>query len=484
MNQYHCMMLIALLGFLAVAGFLWRSSCIYGLGYPLDDAWIHQTYARNLVQYGEWSFIPGTPSAGSTAPLWTTMIAFGLALGLDPAYWTYGIGLTLLVLLGWLCFRWFTSRSIAVPPWGCLLASLVVLEWHLVWAAVSGMETLAFSALCVAVLWLMEKESWKPISIGILIGIGVWLRPGAITLILPLGIIMITRRKSMRWESILAVAFGMAVTIGPYLVFNYLLTDRLWPNTFYAKQSEYAILRQTSLITRFGKQLVQPLVGVGSILIPGVFLIAVRNVRERDWMRLAPIVWVFAYLGMYAERMPVTYQHGRYAIPVIPVLLVVGMGGVARWAQLNSPITLRRFVSRFWILSSLAILTAFLFIGATAYGEDVAIIETEMVAAAKWIAGNTESSALVAAHDIGALGYFGERDLVDLAGLVSPEVIPFIRDEDALTDYLDQRAADYLLTFPGWYPRLVQEAVPIYVTEGEFSPAAGGENMVLYQWGR
>ena len=45
------------------------------------------------------------------------------------------------------------------------------------------------------------------------------------------------------------------------------------------------------------------------------------------------------------------------------------------------------------------------------------------------MAHNTPPDALIAAHDIGAVGYFGQRRLLDLAGLVSPEVIPFIRDE-------------------------------------------------------
>jgi hypothetical protein len=28
------------------------------IGFPLDDSWIHQSYARNLALPGEWSFLP------------------------------------------------------------------------------------------------------------------------------------------------------------------------------------------------------------------------------------------------------------------------------------------------------------------------------------------------------------------------------------------------------------------------------------------
>ena len=63
--------------------------------------------------------------------------------------------------------------------------------------------------------------------------------------------------------------------------------------------------------------------------------------------------------------------------------------------------------------------------------------------------------ALVAAHDIGAIGYFARRPLLDLAGLVTPEVIPFIRDEPLLLAFILDREAAYVVTFPSWYPEMI-----------------------------
>ncbi len=89
---------------------------------------------------------------------------------------------------------------------------------------------------------------------------------------------------------------------------------------------------------------------------------------------------------------------------------------------------------------------------------------------------------MIAAHDIGALGYFGGRPILDLAGLVNPEVIPFIRDQGELQTYLDARGADYLMTFPDWYPDLIEGLTPIYQSGAPFSPELGGENMAVYRW--
>src|SRR5258708_15815637 len=75
------------------------------VGFPLDDAWIHQTYARNLGLHGEFSFVPGQPSAGSTSPLWTGLLAMGYLLRINPLVWTYGLGAVLLALNAWLVYR-------------------------------------------------------------------------------------------------------------------------------------------------------------------------------------------------------------------------------------------------------------------------------------------------------------------------------------------------------------------------------------------
>jgi hypothetical protein len=95
---------------------------------------------------------------------------------------------------------------------------------------------------------------------------------------------------------------------------------------------------------------------------------------------------------------------------------------------------------------------------------------------------NISSDALLAVHDIGALGYYVPNPLVDLAGLITPDVIPFIRDEPRLEDYLDSRRAEYLIAFPGLYPQLTSERTPVFEAGLELAPLEFEENMQVYRW--
>ena len=456
---------------------------VAGLGFPLDDAWIHQTYARNLALRGEWAFLPGVPSAGSTAPLWTAVLALGYLLRVDPYVWALAWGTVLLAAIGWVGWRWLEARAPGLRRVAWVVGVLLVAEWHLAWAGASGMETLAQALVVLLTFYGLERR-WPPFALGLTVGAGVWIRPDAAVLLLAVGWCLVFQRQN-RAPSLarrsLAVAAGVAILAVPYLGFNLLLSGQAWPSTFYAKQAEYASLLGQPLGLRVLQQWGIGLVGAGAVLVPGLAVGLWRDLSGRRWDRLAPGMWWLAFLMLYAIRLPVTYQHGRYAMPAIPVLVVLGLETVLAMLSAASG-WVPRVLSRTWAVACVVVALAFLALGARAYGQDVAVIQTEMVATARWIEANTASGDLIAAHDIGAVGYFAGRRLLDLAGLISPEVLPFLRDEAALEAYLDAQGADYLMTFPGWYPHLAEGRTPVYQSRAPFAPASGGENMAVYAW--
>jgi hypothetical protein len=469
---------ISVLGYLLAAGFTFR------LGFPLDDAWIHQTYARNLVEYGEWSFIPHQTSGGSTAPLWSVLLAPGFLIGLSPLAWTYLLGMIILIILALLSDA--SVRHLAPDyhpkfPW---VGIFMALEWHLVWAAASGMETLLSGLLVTLVLVMLALGVKNYLAIGLLIGISVWVRPDLATLLGPAVFVVFLSSSDIknRLAGFFMLLMGFGVILTFYLFFNLFIAGTPFPNTFYAKQAEYGVLQNISYISRFFNISLLPVTGAGVILLPGVILMAIEAIKKRNWAILAGLIWFLGYIALYAWRLPVTYQHGRYLIPAMPIFFLYGLAGMSliRLVQLKQ--NWKWILLKVWQFSTGVAVLAFWLLGARAYATDVAVIESEMVATAHWVSENIPSNALIAAHDIGALGFFAPRNLLDLAGLVSPEVIPFIRDEIKISHYLDQKKVEYLITFPDWYPNLVDDLNLAFSSRGQFAPKLGQENMSIYYW--
>ncbi len=476
---------LVLASVISVAGYLFWSQAVYKTGFPLDDAWIHQTYARNLAESGEWFFSPGIRSAGSTSPFYTILLSAGYLVELNTFMWTF--------MLGWLCLLGialtgsaiFKAFEISIPKPGLWIGIFLIFEWHLVWAAVSGMETLLFAWFVLLTLSYTLRKPVNWFITGLLVGSSVWLRPDGITLLGP--IVFAIYFSEIGWKNrlraIFLVSIGVFILVAAYAYFNSWLGGGLIPNTFSAKQAEYLALQKEPIWVRFTAQVKMLLVGGGLLLLPGFVYFFYYAIRKKLWTWLGWILWIFGFLFIFAWRLPVTYQHGRYAVPSMVIYFVIGLIGMSILAQnQRSNDMWKRILIKSWVSATALVVAVFWFMGAHAYSQDVAIIETEMVATAKWIQQNTPTASLIAAHDIGAIGYFGNRDLIDLAGLVTPEVIPFMRDQSKLSSYLSQNEVDYLVVFPGWYPQITECRLPLFVTNGNFSLSAGGENMAVYSW--
>jgi hypothetical protein len=512
------------LGLAALVGGFYLVAAALGhavAGFPLDDAWIHQTYARNLATTGQWAFVPGQTSAGSTSPLWSLLLSLGYWLGLPYRAWAYGLGIAALGLTGWtvtrLGLRFFPTKLWAGP----LAGLLCVLEWHVVWASVSGMETILYTWLSVLVveLWLAaesrstlrdgsrEKDPgqirWSIfglwLGLGVVGGLLALTRPEGLGLIGLIGLAVgwrLRRTPGRLLRTWLAIGIGLALPLIPYLVFHYTTTGFPLPNTFYAKQEEYrALLALYPVWRRWLMMAGVTLVGGQVLLLPGfVYSVwrSISNLQSPDsepgpavYGPLLCATWWFMHLALYALRLPVTYQHGRYQIPVIPFFILLGVGGTAYLLRPQARTMLTRVISQALMAAILLLFLAFLVLGARAYAADVAFIQGEMVAIAGWLEANVPPDALIAVHDIGAIGYFTPRPLLDLAGLVTPEVIPFITDEARLIEFMQAQGADYVVFFPDWskaYRRMAQDPrlEPVYVTGFEWTLNQGQANMTVY----
>ena len=234
---------VLLLGLFLITELRWTEG---ELGVPLDDAWIHYQFARNLSQGQGFSFNPGEPTPGSTAPLWTLLLA-GLATVTQQMVVGSIILSSFFLVLTVLFTYGLTSYLSDSGGFGLLAALGVALTGRLLWAGLAGMETTAFAAVSVAAVWHYAKRGLQPGS-ALLFGLAGQLRPeGHVLFLLALldtGWVFFrethrSQKKSSNWP-VLARQFGLPLLVYlivalPYTLFGLATTGKPFPNTFYER---------------------------------------------------------------------------------------------------------------------------------------------------------------------------------------------------------------------------------------------------------
>lgn len=468
--------------FLLIAGCLVTLYVLFagGWGFPLDDSWIHQTYARNLAQNGEWAFLPGEPSAASTSPLYTVVLAIGYVLNIPFTVWAHVVGTLALASTAMLGARLTEMIFPESERGGWWVGLALLVTWHLIWAAASGMETMIFGALTLLLIYLAWRELDETradnlsalLLRGGLFGIATALtalaRPEGVLLggVAALLMLIVRPQGSLKNVVIYGVgaAVGFAIMLSPYLWLNLQLTAGVLPNTANAKFEQHAIIIEAmSYPERYGHLFIEIFKGGQILLLPCLIAYIVFVVRQENRLRglylLLPLFWALGHIAVYAAQLPAWYQHGRYVLPTLPAFVTMGMIGLL-YVQYHVPKRGKRSLQAVLARSSAMALAlaaglafaVFVFQGMLAYRTGVQIINTEMVAAAEYIDNNIPVDELMAIHDIGAVGFFTPRPMIDIAGLVSPEIIPIVNEPEALWAYMEDNSAQYLMAFPDQIP--------------------------------
>ena len=481
---------------LGLGFFLLREHQLAGVaGFPLDDSWIHFQFARNLAEGHGFSYNPGVPVAGSTAPLWTLLLGalFAITGSHPPLVKLVGAAASLgaALLTGRLARAWSDDRAAAL-----LAATLAALSAPMLWGALSGMEV-SLAALLVGA-GLLAHTRGRELAAPILLALAVLARPEAI---LVLGLTWaagpLTAGRTSRY------ALAGAAIIGPWVIFNLVTGGTPLPATaaakiegglagFLAGAREPATRTFFSRPWQFSKGWARWLWDVNALLpllaVPGLALLWWRGGRRLGLPATALALQPLAMALLAPYRGP-TFQEGRYVIHLIPLAFataVLPVAALGRAREIAGLVHLRRLLAAGLAAAALVSLWP----AATRYGWAVQNIEAMQVRLGQWVSAHTPVDARLALNDVGAIGYLSRRPVIDLMGLVTPAILPYKKDgEDGVLRYLERACPEYLIVFPRWFPRLTamrDHFTPIETVRLARNTVAGADEMVVYEtvWSR
>jgi hypothetical protein len=438
---------------LLVVWFAGRAENPGPLGFRLDDAWIHQVYARGLLADGYLAYNEGVPATGSTSPLWSACLALLRALSPGaPSPEAVVVGATLagallhLVAVG---VGAALARRISGDRLTALVAGgLIAFATPLAAAAYSGMEV-SLTA-CLLLLGVRSAASDEPGWAGLWLALAGLARPesGVVTLVV---LAALARRAAPAARGrVLITAALPSLTAGAALC-----AYALWasgaplPATFYAKSSFQLLdLPARILVAAVGifPRIPPFAAGVGWLFLLG--LVPGLGGATRGSSSALPLLaggaFVLANLAVVDPVDPAAFYHQRYLLPAVPLLLVALALG-ARALALRLP-------ERLVAAPAMALLAlAAVGVASTALPEsrhlhnDVRNINEVQRALGEWLAERLPPGTWIAATDAGAVRYFSNLPTLDALGLNTPQML---EPDDA---FIRAHPVAALVWMPAWF---------------------------------
>jgi hypothetical protein len=404
---------------------------------------------------------------------------------------------------------WRLARELAVPPALALVAGGVVATTSsLVWGAVSGMELPLFIALSVTgvVLHLRERRqpARLPISLAVF-GLACLARPEGLLLLAFAAadrlLVLERRGDALRlavpdWRSVLAGIGLAALALLPVIAVYGVIGGSALPTTFETKagystpglpRARYLVEVATVLARA------QP---TATLLAPlGVLALLVRLGGPRD-RGLLPVLWTgglpLAYAVLSGGGHGIFGNFGRYFFPLLPMVIVLGVLGVSALLDVLLRVS-PRAAARSWtpwvalvlLVPGLAALAS----GASTYVHNLVDIENGDVHLARILADALPPEATLGVDDIGVLKYHLPNRLVDLAGIVSPQVHAYAHRSARETGsycpgvlaFVRTVRPDYLATFPRHHACFPEAEFPLLLRIDVEDNITLGEGTIVFR---
>ncbi|MCL4875740.1 MAG: hypothetical protein KJ064_03740 [Anaerolineae bacterium] len=434
---------------------------------PLDDAYIHFQYAKQMAKGHPYEYNTGDePTSGATSFLYSPFLAVGYLVGfkgLALSYWAVGLGAVALLFSAWLIYHMLDTWAAYLMP------LLFVLMGAMSWAAFSGMETMLFVFAVLFSLFAYQRQE-KVALAGVLVALA---RPegAVVAFTLIAASAWEKRRFSRQW-----VLPMLAVFVQPFV--NWLVTGSPSATGNQAKSHLYNVTqppfsRAAEIVETWLRLWRDLLTGYSRVdgwyIFPALTLLALGMMAvgmRKTWQtrRIHPAllgaVWMFLLSGAVATLDTANWHFKRYQMPIFALIFPL-----AGWllAIIDHELSARfRWLSRGVMVLSLvfAVWTTIVFAGY--YAANIRVVRTQQIAMAVWVDAKLPPDARIAVHDVGVMRYIGNRYTVDVVGLTTEgNAAAWRQGPGTLYEQLTREKPDYFAIYPDvqGLPFLVQAGV-------------------------
>jgi hypothetical protein len=392
-----------------------------------DDAFITFRYARNLAQGHGLVFNPGERVEGYSNFSWVLIAAAALRAGQDPEQVAKVVGLVsglAAVVLSWLLAR----RMVANTGLAALVASFhLAISPVLVQHSVNGLETAFFAALLAGAVLLAAGPPAirrRGALVAVLAVLATTRPEGALLAVALLGARAVQARFTAgTMRPALADAAAFLLLYGAYFVWRWTYFGLPFPNTFYAKVQggTHGLIDGTQYTLDFLRD-------SGGALFVALALVPLVLGRRRPAYvpALAVVAAGFGFAVVSGGDWMFHFRFFAHVLPVLAALVAAGFDVVVSQPRGGT-------VRAVGVYAGMALVLLATHLGIA--NTELRVARTVLPALARhnylsqnyeelglWFREHSAPDATIAISDVGAVGYFSERRILDMFGLIDPHI--------------------------------------------------------------
>jgi len=434
---------------------------------PIDDAFITYRYARNILSGNGFVFNPGVHIQGTTTPLYTLLLSFlGLFTGGGNASFpkiallvnAFADSLTAVLI-------WKSGRKMNSATAGTAAALFWAIAPYSVTFSIGGLETSLYILLLTASVYFYIHNKSRLAAFSS--SLGVVTRPDGILLSILLIVDLIQtlfkdnqNPSQSNWDRIKTILPEIILFCFPLFLwfgFAWVYFGNPIPHSILAKSQAY-FLPQKSAFIRFLQHFATPFMGqhtfgtswviAGLVLYPFLFIIGARK-GLKDTSRLWPwILYPWLYFSIFSLANPLIFRW-YLTPPLLPYIFFIftGLENITRsiLTKLQQVPFLSTLAAHQNMVTNLVIILPLILTlqgwtlkpdhGPQRPAPKMAWFKLEFLyhEAAQVINEDVQQSTpdpphpnpVLAAADVGVLGYYTELEILDLVGLNSHEALDY-----------------------------------------------------------